>query len=995
MIERSVAGILLCVFLVIRAFDPAPLVELRLNAFDLINKLRPNTTIHDRVAIVDIDEQSLAATGQWPWPRSLLAELTRRIDAAGASVVGFDIVFPEVDRMSLPNVAQSTEGLSAAVRDALTAIPDNDQIFAQAIHEGQVVLGLSASTATLETAADPSRLGVIASAGADTARSVPSFPSALRPIPVLEEASAGLGIITILPDLDGTVRRLPLVLRIGDQLQPSLIAEMVRISDDHENLVVYGSDGIGISSVGFGPVQVPTDLRGQLPVYFGSHDPSLYVSAVDILDGTVSPDRLRGKLVLVGSTAAGIGDYQATSIHASLPSIEILAQGLGNLTAGIYLERGFDSVAIEFAVALLVAIALIIVLPRLGARMKLAAFLAAAGCILSITWLGFSWGGLLIDPVFPLLASTTIFGQLSFAGLREEERQRSDQEAALLRHHAFMRRLMQNLFDGLLTVDRGGSVRLSNSAASAILGVPADRIAGMPIGSLLPLLQPSDDTPGDPARALSRLAERMQPTESVLYRSDGECVDVDVAATRMEEDGDELFIVVIRDISARKQAEVAVDRSNRRLLDAVESASEGFALFDRLGQLTLCNTQFRDLMPVLANAGTPDAGSRDGGPGASERGAGALALLGSSGPTELWIPSRDGAALSSPNSAPESAGGWVRINKRPTSDGGFVVTVNDITEMKAREQELVEAKVKADAANQSKSDFLANMSHDLRTPLNAIIGFSEMMRSHIFGPLQNARYESYVDDILESARHLREVISRILDLAKIESGVTPLQETNVDLDEVVAACTRIMEPEASTAGVTITSHVGPGDLRLYADERSIKEIVINLLSNAVKFTPPGGSVHVGVREVGDGGFELEVSDTGIGIAENQIGRVTERFFRAEDAYARKYAGVGLGLSLVKGFVETHGGELVLESVLGKGTTAIVRLPSRRQPTGLQGPSNGTDERSGTIEGSDGKNRREAGLTLPDGDSASAGRPSGERWITDRRASGANRSKAGR
>jgi signal transduction histidine kinase len=244
-----------------------------------------------------------------------------------------------------------------------------------------------------------------------------------------------------------------------------------------------------------------------------------------------------------------------------------------------------------------------------------------------------------------------------------------------------------------------------------------------------------------------------------------------------------------------------------------------------------------------------------------------------------------------------------------------------------------EALERAQAANRSKSEFLANMSHELRTPLNAIIGFSEMIEGEIFGPLENEKYRTYVHDIHGSASHLLEVINDILDLSRIEFGKVTLDETEVDLDAVIRACIVIIEGRAGEGQLNLEYRRPPAPLKLYGDERRIKQIFINLLSNAVKFTLPGGRVSVTTALDSDGCLVASVADTGIGIRREDLDRIMAPFGQADSGLNRKYEGTGLGLPLTRAFMDLHGGTLALDSEYGTGTTVHVTFPASRVRSG--------------------------------------------------------------
>jgi signal transduction histidine kinase len=240
----------------------------------------------------------------------------------------------------------------------------------------------------------------------------------------------------------------------------------------------------------------------------------------------------------------------------------------------------------------------------------------------------------------------------------------------------------------------------------------------------------------------------------------------------------------------------------------------------------------------------------------------------------------------------------------------------------------------ASEASRAKSAFLASMSHELRTPLNAVIGFSDTMQAELFGPL-SARYRSYAADIHQSGRHLLALINDVLDLSKLEAQRAVLQEENFDIAELTGEVMRMILPEAGRSGLTLLAEVAPDLPLLNADRRRIKQILINLAANAIKFTPPGGQVRLAAHRTATA-LSLSVSDTGIGIAQEDIPRAMERFGQVDSSLARKYEGTGLGLPLSRQLAELHGGQLILGSAPGVGTTVTVTLPRERLvPRGAQ------------------------------------------------------------
>ncbi len=250
-------------------------------------------------------------------------------------------------------------------------------------------------------------------------------------------------------------------------------------------------------------------------------------------------------------------------------------------------------------------------------------------------------------------------------------------------------------------------------------------------------------------------------------------------------------------------------------------------------------------------------------------------------------------------------------------------------ERKRVEAQLIETKNSAESASRAKTEFLANMSHELRTPLNAIIGFSEILKQEPLGPLGHPSYRDYVRDVYESGVHLLRIINDILDLSKIEVGKLTLSEAPIDPRDAIETCLRIVRERADNAGLTLIADIAADLPTLNADERMVKQVLLNLLSNAIKFTPSGGSVRVAARVDEADGVVIQVTDTGIGIAADDVERALQPFEQIDNSLHRKYQGTGLGLPLARSMCELHGGRFSIESAVGQGTAVTVRFPPER------------------------------------------------------------------
>jgi signal transduction histidine kinase len=252
--------------------------------------------------------------------------------------------------------------------------------------------------------------------------------------------------------------------------------------------------------------------------------------------------------------------------------------------------------------------------------------------------------------------------------------------------------------------------------------------------------------------------------------------------------------------------------------------------------------------------------------------------------------------------------------------GALAANLNQMSEELGRLYQQIEA------GSRHKSEFLANMSHELRTPLNAIIGFSEVLLERMFGEL-NPKQEEYIQDVLTSGRHLLSLINDILDLSKVEAGRMELELSAFDLPAALDGCQTLVRERTTRRGIALTLTVDEPVGEVVADERKVRQVVLNLLSNAVKFTPDGGRVAVHATSV-EGGVEIAVGDTGIGIAPEDQAAVFEEFRQVGSDQARKSEGTGLGLALARKFVELHGGRIWLTSEVGKGSTFTFTIPER-------------------------------------------------------------------
>jgi adenylate cyclase len=421
---RLICLALLIGFAALRDHDPPPIEELRVRTFDTYQRIDPRPKMaNPPVAIVDIDEKSLARLGQFPWPRTRFADLVDNLTKLGARVIAFDIMFAEPDRLN-PDVAADTfRNLDEETRARLRLLPSNDRIFAEAMKRSRVVLGetgLPNIRSELDKTLPVTGLAML---GADPKKFMADFTGLLRNTDVLEKAAGGHGLLTISPERDGIIRRVPMIMQAQGTVMPSLSFEMLRLVAGADTIFIK-TDNAGIKSVGVTGFQLPTNLNGELWVHFSRRDPSLYVSAIDVLEGNVAPEKIRGKLILVGTSAAGLNDLKTTPVSAAMPGVEIHAQVLESALTHAVLQQPIWAPALELYSAIILGLLVIAFAPSLGPVTLVAVGALFASLLVGTSWYFYTQQRLLIDMTYPLLSTTAIYLTLIFASFVREQAQR-------------------------------------------------------------------------------------------------------------------------------------------------------------------------------------------------------------------------------------------------------------------------------------------------------------------------------------------------------------------------------------------------------------------------------------------------------------------------------------------------------------------------------------------------------------------------------------------
>ncbi|WP_192183459.1 PAS domain-containing sensor histidine kinase [Mesorhizobium amorphae] len=470
-------------------------------------------------------------------------------------------------------------------------------------------------------------------------------------------------------------------------------------------------------------------------------------------------------------------------------------------------------------------------------------------------------------------------------------------------------------------------------------------------GEVDEIIHPED---GDLFDLANRIVEREIDHIDQVFRmrhADGQWVWMRARAQVIDPEAPEIQLIGIAvDVTEQRHLALRSEAADLRLRTAIENINESFVLWDASEHLIMCNSKFqkdnglsdRDVMPGAARTALEEHMLAF----ASER-----RLANSNGP-------QGGVTLE----RQLADGRWLQVNELRTRDGGTVSVGSDITQIKLHQEKLVDSErrlmatihdlslarraeeerarelvelnrkymketERAEAANRAKSEFLANMSHELRTPLNAIIGFSELMEQGLFGPLGSPRYEEYATDINGSGKYLLGVINDILDMSKIEAGQFSVDREEIDLCPLIKETVRVVSLQAAEKSITVETRIADS-MRLYADRRAIKQIVINLLSNAVKFTGQGGHISVRARNT-SGALVLTIEDNGCGIPKEALGKLGRPFEQVQNQFSKNHAGSGLGLAISRSLAELQGGALKIRSTEGVGTIVSVRIPVKK------------------------------------------------------------------
>jgi adenylate cyclase len=461
-----IVGAVIIASLALRVWDPSPVARLRALVFDTYQRMDPRAFDPALpVRVVDIDEDSLKAIGQWPWPRTVLANLVDKLAAGGAAAIGFDIVFPEPDRMSPANAlrfwpkSEAVQGL----REEIEKLPSNDQVFAEAIGKAPVALGFIAAP---QGRSIPEIKAGFAHGGDDPKLFAPYYPGAAASLKELQDRAQGSGSLNWIPEHDQIIRRMPMVIRVGDTLYPSFAADMLRLAQGASTYVVKSSgasgekafgERTGIVKIRIGDFEVPTEANGQMWIRFTPENKARYLPAWKVLNGEIPPDDIAGRILVIGTSAAGLLDLRATPLEASVPGVSLHAQAIEQVLQGAFLQRPDFATAAELFYILALGALIAFFIYRLGALGSAVLCGAAIAAVIGVSWYAFEAFGWLVDPIYPAVALAAIYLAGTLVVFLRTERERNRVRNAF--SHYMAPALVERLADDPSRLKLGGETR--------------------------------------------------------------------------------------------------------------------------------------------------------------------------------------------------------------------------------------------------------------------------------------------------------------------------------------------------------------------------------------------------------------------------------------------------------------------------------------------------------------------------------------------------------
>ena len=479
---RPLSLTILAALLALSLFPSLPaLSDLRMALFDGYQKMAPRKRASAPAVIVAIDEKSLLELGQWPWPRTTVAELIEAIAKSDPAAIGVDVLMPELDRMSPASIARLIERLDSKLAQRLAQLPSNDSILANTLRRYPVALGI-AGVEQKGAAGSSNRTAPFRVSGADPTPHLRHFAGTLRSLEQLDAAASGHGLLSVDPS-GGVVRRVPLLASVDGVLTPALSMEVLRIASQTPAFVVVGEPD-RVKGIGIGDVFVPTNADGTVWVHYGPHDEDRFVSATDVLHGRVDAEQMRGKIALIGATGLGLLDFQTTPIGQRIPGIEIHAQILEGIFEDSLLQRPEFLKHLERVILLASGLILILAVPVVKPRTAAMIYAVLVAGLLASGFALYYWQKILVDVAWPVAVSTLLFGVMLTGALAEADRQRRTLRQALQAEREAAARA-------------AGELEAAQRIQMGMLPPPSAKFYGDPRFSLQALIEPAKSVGGD------------------------------------------------------------------------------------------------------------------------------------------------------------------------------------------------------------------------------------------------------------------------------------------------------------------------------------------------------------------------------------------------------------------------------------------------------------------------------------------------------------------
>ncbi len=412
--------IFIAVGLVILQTDPLPLRILQNNIYDQYQRWHPREYVDSAVRIIDIDEESLKKLGQWPWPRTFIAELIEKLHSANVAAIGLDIIFAEPDRTS-PQVISELWALDDSLRLELKKLPNHDKVLTDSLNFAGVILGFSAQNANMNSErvgdeiitlsqTEPARPFRYIFSGIFPEQWAYSFNSAITSLPEFERVADGNGALNFIPDGDGIVRRVPLVFQVADKLVPGLAAEVLRVVQKERNFILKTeNEKSGFTEIKIGALNIPTTAQGDMWIHYTRNVPSRYISAWKLLNGEIPGELLDGQVILIGSSAQGLMDLRFTPLGLAIPGVEIHAQAIEQILLNHYLQQPDWGDAVVSVVMIIGGLIIGYLTVRTKALISATSTLICMVVLFVISWISFRHYNFLLDTATPIVIFTLIF----------------------------------------------------------------------------------------------------------------------------------------------------------------------------------------------------------------------------------------------------------------------------------------------------------------------------------------------------------------------------------------------------------------------------------------------------------------------------------------------------------------------------------------------------------------------------------------------------------